>query len=88
MDNNSSQNNHFTESINLQQSTAAVIQPGHENSSNMNHNVVNADLSMINDNNIFPFYTNTNRDPFTLPTIILPTIILPTLTLPTVLFKQ
>ncbi|PKC02122.1 hypothetical protein RhiirA5_504226 [Rhizophagus irregularis] len=47
MDNNPSQNNHFTESINLQQSTAAVIQPGHENSSNMNHNVVNADLSVL-----------------------------------------
>ncbi|CAG8738306.1 21261_t:CDS:1, partial [Rhizophagus irregularis] len=35
--------------------------PGHENSSNINHNVVNADLSMINDNNIFPSYTNNNH---------------------------
>jgi hypothetical protein len=63
MDNNNSplQKNHFAESNNLQQSTAAVIQPGHENSSNVNYNATNVDLSMMNDNNIFPFHTNINH---------------------------
>jgi hypothetical protein len=62
MDNNPSQNNHFTESINLQQSTtAAVIQQGHENSSNINHNTVDTNLSMMNDNSVFPSHTNINH---------------------------
>jgi hypothetical protein len=61
MNNNPSQYNHFTESNNLQQSTAAVIQPGHENSSNINYNAVNVDFSMMNDDSIFPAHTNTDH---------------------------
>jgi hypothetical protein len=60
MINNPSQYNHFTESNNLQQSTAAVIQPGHENSSNINYNA-NVDLSMMNNDSIFPAHTNTDH---------------------------
>jgi hypothetical protein len=60
MNNNPSQYNHFTESKNLQQSTAAVIQPGHENSSNINYNA-NVDLSMMNNDSIFPAHTNTDH---------------------------
>ena len=59
MDNNTLQNNHiFSESSNLQQST----QPLREHSSNINYSIVNADFSVMNDNNIFTTpHTNTNQ---------------------------
>ncbi|GBC09872.1 hypothetical protein RclHR1_09180006 [Rhizophagus clarus] len=57
---NNPQNNYFDESNNSQQSTAAVIQPGNENS-NINYNAINADFSMANDNITFPPHTNINH---------------------------
>jgi len=58
MDHNTLQNNQtFTESSNLQQSTQSL----QEYPSNINYNSVNTDSSVMNDNNIFPTsYVNNN----------------------------
>ncbi|GBC09871.1 hypothetical protein RclHR1_09180005 [Rhizophagus clarus] len=61
MDNNPSQNNYYTETNNLQQSTTIVNQPGHNNSSDINYNLVNVDLSTMNDNIVFSPHTNINH---------------------------
>ncbi|GBB98603.1 hypothetical protein RclHR1_32780001 [Rhizophagus clarus] len=64
MDKNPPQDNRFIEFNNLQQSTAAVIQSGHEHSSNIDYNAVNVNVdhyAMMNDNNILPPYTNINH---------------------------
>ncbi|GBB84296.1 hypothetical protein RclHR1_10900004 [Rhizophagus clarus] len=60
-DNNSSQNNHFAETNYLQQSTAAVIHPRHEHTSNINYNTVNVELPIMNDNSNFSHHTNINH---------------------------
>ncbi|GBB98298.1 hypothetical protein RclHR1_09180001 [Rhizophagus clarus] len=63
MDKNPPQDNRFIEFNNLQQSTAAVIQSGHEHSSNIDYNAVNVnvDHSMMNDNSILLPHTNINQ---------------------------